>query len=343
MIELARAGARLSATSSSAARSCPPARARCPRFFERPWSRRRARRDARADRQHDPGRVPREPERAARLPRDERAFGAAVARRQRDHARGRRTRAARAARAARRRDPGARLSRGAERDARSTAASRRTSSPRSPRRRSTSATRRTELRRRPRRGCASSSTAQASSSCSGTRRRAVSRPRRRSCSRCATRAISRVEPKQAWTPVAEFSAQGLDAVNLGPGATRYAHTRDERVEMADASADVRSAAAVRRYGGCVTPRRSPRSARRIHSFGSTRRRQRRVRDGIELIDFGMGDPIEPTPEFIQRALVEALPLTARLPARAGAARAARGDRRLARASLRRRRSTRSAS
>lgn len=35
--------------------------------------------------------------------------------------------------------------------------------------------------------------------------------------------------------------------------------------------------------------------------------------GIELIDFGMGDPIEPTPEFIQRALVEALPLTAGYP------------------------------
>jgi succinyl-diaminopimelate desuccinylase len=41
-----------------------------------------------------------------------------------------------------------------------------------------------------------------------------------------------LEPKQAWTPVAEFSAQGLDAVNLGPGATRYAHTQDERVETA---------------------------------------------------------------------------------------------------------------
>jgi succinyl-diaminopimelate desuccinylase len=41
-----------------------------------------------------------------------------------------------------------------------------------------------------------------------------------------------LEPKQAWTPVAEFSAQGLDAVNLGPGATRYAHTQDERVEIA---------------------------------------------------------------------------------------------------------------
>ena len=41
-----------------------------------------------------------------------------------------------------------------------------------------------------------------------------------------------LEPKQAWTPVAEFSAHGLDAVNLGPGATRYAHTQDERVETA---------------------------------------------------------------------------------------------------------------
>ena len=41
-----------------------------------------------------------------------------------------------------------------------------------------------------------------------------------------------LEPKQAWTPVAEFAAQGLDAVNFGPGATRYAHRRDERVEIA---------------------------------------------------------------------------------------------------------------
>ena len=42
-----------------------------------------------------------------------------------------------------------------------------------------------------------------------------------------------LEPKQAWTNVADFTSRGIDAVNLGPGATRYAHRRDEQVEIAE--------------------------------------------------------------------------------------------------------------
>ena len=178
-----------------------------------------ARNRPRADRPRDPVGLPRERRRAPHVPRDERPLGAAVARRQRARARRARPRAAVRARASgggRRRT---RVPRGRRPSHVSTPGSPTTSSPARRRRRSTSATRRTASRPRPRRTSPSSSpTARrleiVSNALACARRHRLDLP----CERFRQPAALAIQPKQAWTNVADFTTRGSRRGQLRPGS-----------------------------------------------------------------------------------------------------------------------------
>jgi succinyl-diaminopimelate desuccinylase len=57
-----------------------------------------------------------------------------------------------------------------------------------------------------------------------------------------------VTPKQAWTPVAEFTLAGVPAVNFGPGDPKYAHKRDEQVSATALARAYETLAALVRTG-----------------------------------------------------------------------------------------------
>src|SRR5215208_3424870 len=80
-----------------------------------------------------------------------------------------------------------------------------------------------------------------------------------------------------------------------------------------ATAQLRRARAFRGYGLVVTL--SPLlEALRTYPFVRLDQAKAAARErGIEVLDFGMGDPVDPTPAFIQRALADALPATAGYP------------------------------
>ena len=157
--------------------------------------------------------------------------------------------------------------------------------------------------------------------------------------RCIAAGDLPVEPKQAWTPGRRVRRAPASTPSTSAPATRPSPTRaTSRSTVAALVARLRDAREVRVRLNPVL------DGLATYPFVRLDRGQGRPRvaRGVDVIDFGVGEPREETPAFIRRALAEARRGRARvgLPAGRGPAGAARGDRGLGRAALRRARSTR---
>ena len=126
--------------------------------------------------------------------------------------------------------------------------------------------------------------------------------------RAAARRGSTWAPKQAWTPVAEFGRAGPGRDQLRPRRAR-AGPPARRVGPRSA----RSCAAYRVLEAFARVRLSPVLAGlRTYPFVRlTEAKRELAAEGVEFVDFGIGEPREETPPFIREALAAAIePLSA---------------------------------
>ena len=183
-------------------------------------------------------------------------------------------------------------------------------------------------RRRPRRGSPSCARATASCGSTPTRRPAPSRPARAS-TRSSPPATSRARPSRPGRRSRSSARPG------SPRSTSARASPPRRTGATSRSRSPRSCAPTRCWSGSRHEARPGAHRPGTYPFVRLAEEKRRLlAAGVDLIDFGMGEPREETPAFIREALAEARRAALHLPGGRGPARAARGGRRLGRAPLR---------